>query len=237
MQLISYGRRSRSARLLSQSLPRDRDHILINWGCSNANCGNYHVINKPEAVRNAVSKGAALQILKRTGISVPEYTPYDTDALAWLENNYSVYARTLTRSHGGKGIVLHHPGDTTITRAPLYTKSISCKREYRVHIFNGEVIDLVAKCKRNGDIETGDYIRNHSMGYVFVRHGITIPDSVRSQLSSLAISAVSALGLDFGAVDIIRSMDNQLYVLEINTAPGLTGTTLQRYLNAISNLT
>lgn len=236
MQLIAYSRRSRSARLLSQSLPRDRNHILINWGCSSIAPHNYRVINRPEKVYTATNKIKTFQQLRLNNIPIPMYFTDIGGATDAHRSGSTVYARHLTRSNSGKGIEVCEPG-TFIPNAPLYTIGIPCKREYRVHVFQGQVIDLVAKCKRNGDTETGDYIRNHSMGYIFVRHGITIPDGVRSQLSSLAISAVSALGLDFGAVDIIRSMDNQLYVLEINTAPGLTGTTLQRYLDAISNLT
>ena len=44
------------------------------------------------------------------------------------------------------------------------------------------------------------------------------------------------LGLDFGAVDIgHRLIDNKLFVFEINTAPGITGTTLDNYAKAIYN--
>ena len=47
-------------------------------------------------------------------------------------------------------------------------------------------------------------------------------------------AAIKALGLDFGAVDIIyNEAEDQHYVLEVNTAPGLEGTTLQKYTEAI----
>jgi D-alanine-D-alanine ligase-like ATP-grasp enzyme len=36
--------------------------------------------------------------------------------------------------------------------------------------------------------------------------------------------------LDFGAVDIIyNAKRNECYVLEVNTAPGLEGTTVEKY--------
>jgi glutathione synthase/RimK-type ligase-like ATP-grasp enzyme len=48
------------------------------------------------------------------------------------------------------------------------------------------------------------------------------------------LAAVSALGLDFGAVDIIwNEREDKCYVLEVNTAPGLQGSTLENYANAI----
>ena len=60
------------------------------------------------------------------------------------------------------------------------------------------------------------------------------PDPVRD---TIAVNAVKALGLDFGAVDIIyNEKENQYYVLEVNTAPGLEGTTLIKYAERFSKL-
>jgi D-alanine-D-alanine ligase-like ATP-grasp enzyme len=43
--------------------------------------------------------------------------------------------------------------------------------------------------------------------------------------------AIKSLGLDFGAIDMIyNERRNQYYVLEVNTACGLTGTTLDKYV-------
>ena len=48
---------------------------------------------------------------------------------------------------------------------------------------------------------------------------------------------MESIGLDFGAVDVIyNGHSNRAYVLEINTAPGLTGTTLDNYAAALRNL-
>ena len=44
-----------------------------------------------------------------------------------------------------------------------------------------------------------------------------------------------AIDLQFGAVDIIwNEKENKCYVLEINTAPGLVGTTLTKYTEAFT---
>jgi hypothetical protein len=44
------------------------------------------------------------------------------------------------------------------------------------------------------------------------------------------------LELDFGAVDLIwNENQNVVYVLEVNTAPGMEGTTLENYCDAFSN--
>jgi len=49
--------------------------------------------------------------------------------------------------------------------------------------------------------------------------------------------AIAALGLDFGAVDIIWNNHYQLAtVLEVNTAPGLEGQTITDYANYFRGL-
>ena len=49
-----------------------------------------------------------------------------------------------------------------------------------------------------------------------------------------AIKAVQALGLDFGGVDIVETPDGTGYVIEVNTACGLHGTTITKYCEAIN---
>src|SRR5690606_32924060 len=72
-------------------------------------------------------------------------------------------------------------------------------------------------------------IRNHRNGFIFQRNEITIPADVEVQ----ATKAFEASGLDFGAVDVIwNEHEGRAYVLEINSAPGLEGTTLDNYVAA-----
>ena len=93
----------------------------------------------------------------------------------------------------------------------LYVKYIKKKAEYRIHVFNGKIIDIQQKRKRHEAIEINFQIRSHNNGWV--------------------------LGLDFGAVDIIwNEKQQQGYVLEVNTAPGLEGETIINYANAIEEL-
>ena len=104
------------------------------------------------------------------------------------------------------------------------------KHEYRVHVFNGEVIDITQKKKRKGAEFLDTKIRNHKNGWVYAREDITEPEDLRQQ----AARAMYAVGLKFGAVDLIwNELENKSYVLEINTAPGLTGATLEKYAQAI----
>lgn len=120
-----------------------------------------------------------------------------------------------------------------VVDAPLYTKYVKKADEYRVHVFGGEVLDVQQKRKRQEvpNDEVDYQIRNLAGGWVFCRDNVDCPDSVRE----LAVSAVRALGLDFGAVDIgFNRHDGIGYVFEVNTAPGVEGTTLDKYYAAFA---
>jgi len=140
--------------------------------------------------------------------------------------------RHLLRASQGRG--LRHVGrDGVLQRAPMYTRYVRKADEFRVHVFDGQVIDVQQKRKRR-DVPNDDVnyqIRNARYGWVFCRDGVQAPDSVLDA----AIAAVAALGLDFGAVDIGYNRQRSMpYVFEVNTAPGLEGTTLDSYVMAFN---
>ena len=139
-------------------------------------------------------------------------------------------ARTLTNSSEGRGITIFNKGDIP-PLAPLYTEYIPKKKEFRVHVWSNEVIDVSEKRKKSGYTEERNtQVRNTANGYVFCRNGVVEPDGMRQ----LALDAVAALGRTYGAVDIIwNEKRNMCYVLEVNSRPGMEGTTVEVYANAI----
>jgi glutathione synthase/RimK-type ligase-like ATP-grasp enzyme len=118
--------------------------------------------------------------------------------------------------------------------APLYTQYVPKRHEYRVHVFQGRVIDVQRKARRHdvADEDVNWKVRNNANGFIFARNGDalgTVPDDVLYE----ATKAVTSLNLDFGAADVIFNEREALaYVLEVNTAPGLVGTTLENYTAA-----
>ena len=116
-----------------------------------------------------------------------------------------------------------------VPEADLYTQYVKKKKEFRVHVYADQVIFVQEKRKKNG-ADANPLIRSHNNGWVFCTKNIDEPDGLRV----LGLAAVRAVGLDFGAVDIIwNEKYNKLYALEVNSAPGLCTATTEAYANAI----
>jgi len=243
MRVLPYKMTSKSGKALAKALGvlrvrpdgnfrNNHDHTIVNWGYG----GKIHfphkdTLNPAWAVDNAANKLKSFRLFKEHGVPTPEWTTDPVIAEGW---EGPVMARYLLRGHSGKGIALLSSDGAVRSskRAPLYVKYVKKQDEYRYHVFNGSVIDVQQKKKRRDvDNEEVDYqVRNASSGWVYCRDAITPPHS----LGAVAIRAVEALGLDFGAVDIIwNNHRGQGYVLEVNTAPGLEGSTLTTYVEAI----
>lgn len=216
-------------------------HKIIGWGASKvptwmdvATRRNVTILNRPSAVTIASNKLSAFVALKSAGIRIPEFTTNFAEAQRWLNNYNVVVERHELRGNSGDGIRIVTLSDdemeSQLQYAPLYTKFIPKTAEFRVHVFRGQVIDYIEKKKQleiNRDGTFNKYISSINCGWVFSRTNVRDIPEVRT----LALKAVSALGLDFGAVDIVYA-DGLPYVLEVNTAPGLSGITLVKYANA-----
>lgn len=217
---------------LSKYKAKEKD-VIINWGSTRSLSYDCIILNHPSQVQNVTNKKTFFQKYDPSvaTFKVPEYF-FDIEAARkWLhegEGTRTLVARTILSGHEGKGIILCD-NFLDIPDAELYTAYVKKKAEYRVHVIDGIAIDVVQKKRRIG-AEGDSRIRNTANGYVFARNNIDVPDSVKSS----AIDAVKYYGLDFGAVDVIwNDHQQQAYVLEINTAPGIEGTTVQKYKEAL----
>lgn len=238
--LYPYHMRSESSRLLADMFGTKRvfpdgkykyraGHTIICWGRSSLpqwHTPEVKYINHPLNVRKATNKYSTLKILTEAGVSCPEYTTQKEKAIEWIKQGSVVFCRKLLHANSGKGIVVASTEDELID-CPLYTKYIPKKYEFRVHVL-GDGAVVSQKKKRNGWRELPEYspkIRSHRNGWIFAS-----PDFVDDRCVALAKTAVKTLGLDFGAVDVIfNEKKDTFYTLEINTAPGIEGKTVDYY--------
>lgn len=250
MHIYSYLQKSRSSAALAKELGIKRikhrnsnfvggeGKVVLNWGASNlpeevAKC---KVINPPDKVAFASNKLNFFHATKELDIA-PAFTESKGEAIAWLGEGYAVVCRTILNGHSGEGIVLASTEEEIID-APLYVRYVKKTQEYRVHVMNNRVIDVQRKARRIDipDDEVNWQVRNHANGFIFARNNLRIAD-LSPQIKDKSLQAIQALGLDFGAVDIVwNQLNEKAYVLEVNTAPGLEGTTLETYANAINHL-
>jgi len=217
-------------------------HVIVNWGSStNPNWmgqlsleQQQGILNNPSCVAMASNKLTTFISLEDEGISVPIWTTEKNEAVDLINEGSVVVCRTKLNAHSGDGIVIAKTVEELVD-APLYTKYTKKRNEYRVHVFMEDVIAVQEKKRDTEIVDRSDLqamVRSHVNGWVFCREGVV----TSQRLKSLAVEAVNALGLDFGAVDIIYNQHlDTYYVLEVNTAVGLSGQTLTDYTNAFTN--
>lgn len=246
-------RRSAGAKALAEVLggKRLREHsrykarptdVIINWGHSTprqyrGRAYYNHVVptplNNPASVSIASNKLETFKKLAEAKVPTPLWTDSLEVAKTWVKEGHLVVSRALLRASEGRGMAVSPTPLETLGGLPvrLWTKYFR-GREFRVHVFNGKVIDIQQKKRANGS-GADSTIRSHANGWVFCREGVD-QLSERELISNLAVQGIKALSLDFGAVDIRYSVKkNEAVILEINTTPGLEGTTLESYAKAI----
>lgn len=191
------------------------EEVDINWGRASAN-----------AVLNADPSGTSNKRLMReafrdAGVPMPELYPLDGIQFPaigrpdrhtkgrglWRVNSEADVAQALQgrvyRNGKRKAAATH------------FMAYVDAPKEYRVHVFRNRVIRLSEK-----DFSVPDEGRNYTTRSA-------VGQDV-SHLRNAAKMAVSAVGLDFGAVDIL-SDGSQAWVLEVNSSPGLGGTMPELY--------
>lgn len=215
----------------SKFKPREGD-VVINWGSSSGPAEfSPYLLNSYEAVAKASNKLHTFQTLQEGGLRnyTPQFSTDRFDAVEWAEKGRIVVCRTALTGHSGEGIVLAE-NEEEIVPAPLYTQYIKKTKEWRVHCTHDEVFFVQRKARKREvpDDQVNWKIRNHQNGFIYAHNeGEPIANIARL----LAMKAVQALGLDFGAVDIIETANGSFFILEVNTACGLTGATVDAYVN------
>lgn len=241
--IYAYNGGSQSAKLLGKELGAKRiklvnsrykegpNKVVINWGSTKC---PYASLNDADKVKVACNKLKFFELIE--GAGRPDLIPMFYKSVKYMGEEHfkllkrKIFCRTKLTGNSGEGIVVASKFDELVD-APLYTLEFPKTHEYRIHVgktSKGEytIIQEQYKGKRKG-VEADGVIRNHDNGYVFVINDIVVPDAVRK----VAIEAFKITGLDFGALDIGYNKRNDVAVVfEVNTAPGIEGTTLKKYV-------
>lgn len=179
----------------------------------------------------SVDKLTQYQWFQDNEIPALEFTTEVAVMGEWLAEGHTVFGRKYLKASCGKGIQIMDDFTKTYEICPVYTKYKKKKREFRVHVFKDQVVAVTEKKRRkefNGVRDTK--IRNLVNGYVFVQAVEDEPDGLRE----LALRAAKVSPSDFRGVDVgYNQLKDELFVIEVNSAPGIQGSNINKYLEAV----
>jgi glutathione synthase/RimK-type ligase-like ATP-grasp enzyme len=202
-----------NCRVSYKHLPKEKDFI-INYGT---------LYTKANLNANVFTdKIGVLKKLAENGILVPKIYMKNEPI---PDDKFPLFARKKYHSKGKDIIYIHNREELDRISSDKYDyliEYIRKKSEYRVHIL-GENISIV-NVKFSQHPKKDPLIRSKANYW----KQISYEGEWRDALISLGKNVLRFLNYDFGAVDIIRRRD-KLYVLEINSAPGLEERKLQIY--------
>lgn len=187
------------------------DGAVVRWGCVSAYpaATPRFEFNKPEAIHQAANKRIALEILERAEVPTPGLIP-----VSQLESGRGLpcVGRTDRHERGSGYFFCRTAEEVTAARragATHFMRYLETFKEYRVMVFFGRAISVIRKYS-DTDWRT--------------------VDNPLTRTQQVAIRAVAALGLDFGAVDVARTEDDSVRVFEVNTAPDVDGVHMKPWI-------
>jgi hypothetical protein len=185
---------------------------------------------------DSVDKLTQYKWFQQQGLSSLEYTTSLQEAQSWFADDNVVFGRLLLNASCGDGIVVFNPSveQEQWVHCPVYTKYKKKKREFRVHVFKDKVVAIVEKKRKSGwNGQQDTKIRNLANGYVFCQ-GLELTEALRTRIELLALAASAVSGSDFKGVDLgYNEKQDDLFVIEVNSAPGIEGSNVDKYVKAI----
>lgn len=213
--------------------------VLIRWGSRKPMPDSDIVLNAPSAILQASDKLATYRALSRAGLqTLPTFTTMWEATDYAQRTHYWVYGRKRF-GMGGKDIILWEAGyqepPPGAANCDFYTTYVPSRREFRIHVVGEKVVRVQAKYHDHPEMDPmGGMIRNYTHGFRFR----TPRQELRPRRRMDAIKAIKALGLDFGAVDMIVNGDGGEghTIIEVNTAPSCSPLTARCYAGELANL-
>lgn len=225
--IITYSGRSKiSARKIAAALVELDEDVTLNRGSTgDINWGRATADTKLNLdVSNSTNKRVMRELFAAEGVPMPKLIyslNHNVLAAAFPvpcvgRPDYHSRGRGYWLCNSWEDVVKAKRGTRTKKAATHFMEFIEAEHELRVHIFMGKSIRISEKHFEGTE-------GCHRL-YTTIKPTVELRAVRRA-----AKAAVKALGLDFGAVDVLVDKDGNPYVLEVNTAPGLGGSLPQLY--------
>jgi RimK family alpha-L-glutamate ligase len=181
------------------------------------------VINSPRAIERSVDKFYTTALLHEAGLPTPETVVCEgaTDALAAMRAMRDAIVKPLFGSLG-HGMVRVSDPDMALRvvrtleqmHAVFYVQRAVNHggRDIRAFVIGGRVLGAIERLA-----PAGEWRSNVSRG------GSVRPFQLPAEWEDLALRAAAVVGADYAGVDLIPSMDGEVFVLEVNGIPGWRG--------------
>jgi glutathione synthase/RimK-type ligase-like ATP-grasp enzyme len=178
---------------------------------------------------------------EQQGLSALEFTTDKQQAHSWQQAGHTVVGRQTLTGSCGQGIVLFEPYNEEGLEpngqahgCKVYTKYKKKKREFRVHVFKDKVVCILEKRKKtNWTGKNNPKIRNLDNGYVFCQE-VELTAALQKRLEEVSLKAAKVNNSDFSGVDVgFNEHNNDVFILEVNSAPGIEGMNVSKYVDVI----
>lgn len=197
---------------------------LIRWGSTKTVRVTARELNNREGVLIASDKPECRRILREAGLPVP--TESETD--------FPVIGRSRKHRAGDNFYLCENEDDVIRAKekgAVYFSKVYPKKDEYRIHVGSGRVLLMSIK---EGDKSQLIWNKAKSnFNFRHLRRSVWLEDETLRDMARKAKKALKAIGLDFGAVDMMAGGgrgQKPFVISEINTAPNLSPLAISKYV-------
>lgn len=196
-------------KVASNSELLNRREVVVRWGHSGGS-EFPRVVNKAESIIKAADKPLALRLMAAAGVNVP--TMYTSGAHLPRETGVRYVIRPDSHAEGSDFTLVN--GGQAVPQGFHATRFISPTREYRYWFTPFSAITSRRVPRTSAGQSESDPCRS-KWGYAAIR-------TPYQKQKEQAQKAIQALGLDFGAIDMLWSeSDSKWWTLEVNSAPSL----------------
>jgi glutathione synthase/RimK-type ligase-like ATP-grasp enzyme len=215
-----------SMNLENVTAKKHKDDIIIRWGRSclvyederYIRTGEFtNVLNPSEAIRRNCNKRTARDLMSEV-VTTPKTFRGSVPA------GITAVLRPLEHAAGRDFII--KKGPYAFDSGWYATEFLKTDEEYRVWFCGGATF-YAKRVALHGEDENNDYPCRSNWGYSY-------RDDVPLSLHRDTLAAAQAIGLEFGAADVLK-YNGRYYFLELNSAPSIDTHTLERFFK--NNLT